>query len=130
MLAFLLDEQISHVVMEQVQEKRDDIRIESVLQWRGGNLRGKDDALVLVAAKEENLTLVTYDRRTISPMLAQWAMEGQDHAGVVFIDEKSISQEDIGGKVHALISLWEQGNSLDWTNAVSYLKLGAIPPEN
>ena len=108
--------------MEQVRQKRSDIRIESVLLWRTGDLRGKDDALVLSAAQEENLTLVTYDRKTIAPLVMQWAMEGRDHAGVIFIDEKSIAQEDVGGKVRALISLWEQGNSLDWTNAVSHLK--------
>lgn len=31
MLGFLLDEQISYVVMEQVRQKRSEIRIESVL---------------------------------------------------------------------------------------------------
>ena len=122
MLAFLLDEHISHVVMEQVRQKRSDIRIESVLLWRSGDLRGKDDALVLIAAQEENLTLVTYDQKTIAPLVTQWAMEGRDHAGVIFIDEKSIAQEDVGGKVRALLKLWEQGNSLDWINAVSHLK--------
>jgi len=66
---------------------------------------------------------VTYDQRTIAPLIAQWAVEGRDHAGVVFIDRKSISQADIGGKVRALLALWAQGNSLDWTNAVAFLKL-------
>lgn len=125
MLAFLLDEQISHVVMEQVQQKRSDIRIESVLLWRNCDLRGKDDALVLIAAQEENLTLVAYDQKTIAPLVMQWNMEGRDHAGVIFIDEKNIAQEDVGGKVRALLSLWERGNSLDWTNAVNYLKPGS-----
>jgi hypothetical protein len=43
MLGFLLDEQISHVVMEQVRQKQHEIKIESVLVWNGGHLRGKDD---------------------------------------------------------------------------------------
>jgi hypothetical protein len=123
MLAFLLDEQISHVVMEQVQQKRSEIRIESVLLWRNGNLRGKEDEQVLRAAREENLALVTYDQKTIGPLLMQWMMEGRDHAGVIFIDEKSIAQEDLGGKVRALLSLWEQSNLMDWTNMITYLKL-------
>lgn len=55
-------------------------------------------------------------------MLTQWAMEGRDHAGVVFIDDNSIAQEDLGGKVIALISLWESSHALDWTNAISYMK--------
>ena len=122
MLAFLLDEQISHVVMEQVRQKYPDIRIESVLLWREGILRGKVDEVVLSAARQESLTLVTYDQKTIAPIVMQWMREGRDHAGIVFIDEKSIAQDDIGGKVRALLRLWEQGNALDWTNLVSYLK--------
>ncbi len=47
MLAFLLDEQITHVVAEQIGQKRPDIRIESALRWRKGDLRGKADALFL-----------------------------------------------------------------------------------
>jgi hypothetical protein len=121
MLAFLLDEQISHMVMEQVRQKRSDVRIESVLLWRDGDLRGKEDAEVLAAAVEESLTLVTYDQKTITPLLMQWAMEGRTHAGVIFIDGRSIAQENTDGKVRALLSLWEQANALDWTNAVSYL---------
>ena len=41
MLGFLLDEQISYVVMEQVRQKRPEIRIESVLVWNGAISVGK-----------------------------------------------------------------------------------------
>lgn len=122
MLAFLLDEQISHVVMEQIRLKCASIRIESVLVWRGGDLEGKDDEAVLRAAREEGFTLVTYDRKTIAPLLMQWTGEGRSHAGVVFIDEKTIAQADIGGKVHALLSLWEHAGALDWSNRVTYMR--------
>ena len=36
----------------------------------------------------QKLTLVTYDRRTIPPLLKDWAEEGRPHAGVIFVDEK------------------------------------------
>lgn len=103
MLNFLLDEHISHVVMEQVRQKRPEMRIESVLVWKDGDLRGKDDELVLSAAREERLTLVTYDQKTIAPLLMQWMLGAHDHAGVICIDDKSIAQEDVGGKVRTLI---------------------------
>jgi hypothetical protein len=123
MLGFLLDEQISYVVMEQVRQKRPEIRIESVLVWNGGDLCGKDDDMVLSAAHADSLTLVTYDQKTITPLVMQWATEGRDHTGVVFIDDRSILQEDVGGQVRALIDLWEKAHTQDWTNAVGYLKL-------
>jgi len=122
MLGFLLDEQISYVVMEQVRQKRPEIRIESVLVWNGGDLCGKDDDMVLSAAHADSLTLVTYDQKTITPLVMQWATEGRDHTGVVFIDDRSILQEE-GGQVRALIDLWEKAHTQDWTNAVGYLKL-------
>ena len=121
MLTFLLDEQISHVVMEHIREKRPDIGIESVLLWRGGDLRGREDEVVLMAARSERFTLVTYDQKTIVPLIVQWAAEGQDHAGVVLVDEKTIAQGDIGGQVRALLRLWDRDNALDWTNVVTYL---------
>ena len=66
---------------------------------------------------------MTYDQHTLAPLITRWAMEGRDHAGILFIDEKSIAPEDAGGKVRALLSLWEQRKNLDWTNVVSFLKL-------
>ena len=94
----------------------------SLQAWRNGALLRAEDDIILTAALEEGLTLVTYDQRTIAPLVLQWATEGRDHAGIVFIDEKSIAQADIGGKVRALLSLWESGNALDWKNIVAYLK--------
>lgn len=122
MLGFLLDEHISYIVMEQVRQKRSEIRIESVLVWNGGDLRGKADELVLSAAHAENLSLVTYDQKTIAPLAMQWTAEGREHAGVIFIDVRSIVQNGVGQQVRALIDFWDQANTQDWTNAVSYLK--------
>ncbi len=125
MLSFLTDAHISPRVAEQVKVKRPEIVIYSLQEWRGGALLEEDDDVILAAAVQERLAFVTYDQRTIAPLVMQWAMDGRDHAGVIFIDDKSIAQQDVGGKVLALISLWELADSHDWTNAVSYLKADA-----
>ena len=122
MLTLLTDAHISPNVAEQVKAKRPEIVIYSLQEWRGGALLRAGDDGILMAALEEGLTFVTYDQRTVAPMVTQWALEGRNHAGIIFVDEKSIAQEDIGGKVLALLSLWDKANSLDWTNAISYLK--------
>src|SRR5438105_4820269 len=101
MLALLTDEHISHDVAEQVHLRRADIRIESVLRWRGGSLRQTADDLILAAAWEEGLTLVTYDQKTIPPILVELAMNEGHHSGVVFVDRNSISSDNIGGQVQA-----------------------------
>ncbi len=122
MLAFLTDAHISPDVAKQVKAKHSEIVIYCLRDWRSGALLEAEDNVVLAAAMKEHLTLVTYDQRTIAPLIMQWAIEGHDHAGIVFIDEKSIAQENVGGKVRAIISLWNKANSMDWTNAIGYLK--------
>ena len=125
MLAFLTDEHISHVVAEQVRQKRADIRIESVLRWRGGALRNTADDLVLAAAQEEGLSLITYDQKTIPPILVELAMNAGHHSGVVFVDRNSISSENIGSLVQALVAFYDRYHHLDWTDVVMFLSPAA-----
>jgi hypothetical protein len=122
MLAFLTDAHISPHVAKQVRAKQPEILIHCLRDWRGGAFLHATDEAILAAALEENLSFVTYDQRTIAPLATQWLTGGRDQAGIIFIDVKRIPQEDIGGKVRALLSLWERAQSLDWTNAISYLK--------
>jgi hypothetical protein len=121
MLALLTDAHLSPQVAPQVKARRPEISIFSLRNWRNGALLNADDSDILTEAQTEGLTLVTYDQTTINPLLTQWAMEGRDHAGVIFVSRRSIAQSDIGGQVRALIALWDFSHSADWTNVVHYL---------
>jgi hypothetical protein len=123
-LTLLLDENISHVVATQVQNHRTEIGIQSVYFWRDGFFLGKQDHALLRAAAEENLTLVTFDQNTIPPLFFGFMQRGEDHAGVIFVDERTISNSnrDLGTMVRSLIMLWEERSQEDWTNQVAYLK--------
>ena len=121
MLGLLTDEHISHVVADQIRHKRPDIRIESVLRWRGGVLRQNADDLVLAAAHEERLTLVTYDQKTIPPILVEVAMNGGHHSGVIFVDRNAINTSNIGGLVQALIAFHDLYHGQEWTDTVMFL---------
>jgi hypothetical protein len=83
---------------------------------------GQDDATCLRHAATHRWTLVTYDRRTIPPLLKTWAEAGQHHGGVIFVDEKTISPSDIGGQVLALTALAREAAAWDWTNRVCFLR--------
>lgn len=89
MLQFLLDEHISPAVCSIVRDRRSQVLIESLLEWRDAGLRGKDDHIVLAAAAEAGYALVTYDLRTIPPLLHVWAAKGLSHHGVIFVDERT-----------------------------------------
>jgi hypothetical protein len=134
MLKLLLDEHISPDVMNGVRRRNRSVGIHSIFiqtifiqtmaQWENGNFLGKEDSACLLEAAKQRLTLVTYDRRTIPPLLKLWAEEERSHGGVIFVDEKTISPADIGGLVRALISLADEAGGMDWTNQVYFLRSG------
>ncbi|HZO91742.1 MAG TPA: hypothetical protein VFB38_25705 [Chthonomonadaceae bacterium] len=121
-LSLLLDEHMSPDVAAQIQTKRPEIPVTSVLLWRNGALRGQPEETVLRTAAQEALTLVSYDVSTITPVLVAWGSVGEEHSGVIFIDELTIFQGDIGGQVAALIEHWEATHTWEWKNRVMFLR--------
>ncbi|MGI8967775.1 MAG: hypothetical protein ACR2GA_01555 [Chloroflexota bacterium] len=67
------------------------------------------------------MTLVTYDLRSIPPLLRAWSERSKATAGVIFVDRKSIPANDIGGLVAALIRVWDVRGAEDWTNISWFL---------
>jgi hypothetical protein len=121
-LKLLLDEHISPDVASGMRRRNRTLVVRSLVEWEGGNFLGQDDAACLQEAAVQRLTLVTYDRRTIPPLLKTWAEEGRHHAGVIFVDEKTISPADIGGLVRTLTALAKEGAHWDWTDRVCFLR--------
>ena len=122
MLSLLLDENLSPEVARQIAEKRPEIAITSLYHWHGGQFQAQRDEVILFTSTGEGLTLVTYDQKTILPVLVQWGHTTTDHAGVVFIDDRSIASSDFGGLVRALIDLWDASHTDNWTNRVEFLR--------
>ncbi|MCW3055383.1 MAG: hypothetical protein JWN14_4553 [Chthonomonadales bacterium] len=126
MLSLLLDQHISREIAEPIRAKRPEIPILSLYEWRVGALIGADDPLILREAAAESLTLVTYDRQTIPPVLVEWGISGISHGGVLFVDNRTIATNDFGRLVRALIYLFDQEQTRDWTNKVGFLP---APPQ-
>ena len=72
MLAYLLDENISFVVSEQLARKNPQMSGQSVHRWQGGAFVGQADGRLLRAATQEGLTLVTYDLKTVHLCWRRW----------------------------------------------------------
>lgn len=122
MLSFLLDEQISPRVAEELCRKRPEIDVWSVQTWQSGRLLGLPDEVLLEAATKAQLTLVTYDQKTIPPVLREWGEAGRSHWGVIFIDTRSIPSNRLGALVRALEWLWDTQRDLDWSDRLVYLQ--------
>ena len=102
MLKLLLDEHISPRVAVSMRRRDRKVVVWGMADWEDGKFLGQEDSACLQQAAVQKLTLVTYDCRTITPLLKDWAEEGRQHAGVIFVDEKTISPADIGGLVQSL----------------------------
>ncbi len=122
MLKLLLDEHVSPAVADSLRRRHRSLVAICMGEWEGGALLGQTDAVCLHLAAARKLTLVTYDRRTIPPLLKSWAEEGRKHGGVIFVDEKTISPSDTGGLVRALGGLWKKTSRWDWSNRVVFLR--------
>ena len=90
--------------------------------WQGGAYRSAADDQLLTVALSDSRVLVTFDCRTIPPLLREWAETGLHHAGVILIDEKTLRQSDIGGQVRALRALVDQHGSEEWRDRVVFLE--------
>lgn len=122
MLTLLLDEHIASTVAEQVASRDPTARIVSIHRWRGGDFLHTDDDIILEAAYQERTTLVTFDQSTMRPVLKEWGEQNRSHGGMIFIDEKSIAQNDYGGLVKALLAVWRQMSEVDFTDVVLFLQ--------
>ena len=122
MLSLLLDEHISPVVAEQLRARNLSIIVQSIHHWRSGALCGTPDSRVLEAAAEERLTLVTFDLKTIPPILTEWTATGRSHGGVILVDQRTIRPEHFGQLVRALEQLWEREHPRDWTDRIVFLE--------
>jgi hypothetical protein len=118
----VLDEHISPDVANGLRRRNRAIEIRYMVEWESGHFLGQEDSACLREAAAQGLTLVTYDRRTIPPLLKTWAEEERTHGGVVFVDEKTISPADIGRLVWALTRLIRETGNWDWTNRVYFLR--------
>jgi hypothetical protein len=122
MLKLLLDEHISPGIAASLRRRDRKIVVFSMAEWEDGNFLGQEDAACLRQAAVQKLTLVTYDLRTIPPLLKDWAEAGRQHAGVIFVDEKTVSQTDIGGLVQSLGVPLKEARDWDWTDRVCFLQ--------
>lgn len=122
MVAFLLDEQISPKIVMQVSAKREDIPIYSIHDYTNGAYLGVGDEIVLTTAASDGLTLITYDQKTIPLILVEWGQARKNHAGVIFIDNRSIPANKFGALVKAIIWLYDRQKDADWQNRIIYLQ--------
>jgi hypothetical protein len=119
-MRLLLDGHFSQVVSRPL--RASDIDAFTLDEWHDGSYRDFADPVILAAAAAEVRTLVTYDEKSIPDILRAWAMDGRSHAGVVFVNNRTIRQNDFGGLIRALRALVEERGDEDWQDRVEHLR--------
>jgi hypothetical protein len=122
-MRLLLDAHIAPAVASGLLRSGLDVR--ALREWDGGRYIDADDEAILRAAHAATWVFVTYDQRTIRPLLKEWGEAGLDHGGVVFVDAHTIPQHDVGGLVRALQRLAELMGDTAWENREIFLKRAA-----
>jgi len=69
MLKLLLDEHISPTVADGLRRRNRLLIVSCMAEWEEGEFLGQQDSACLQQAAAQGLTLVTYDRTTIPPLL-------------------------------------------------------------
>ena len=119
-MRLLLDAHLSPVLARELQARG--IDAVSIRDWRAGEYRTASDEQVLALAYAEGRTFVTYDLRTIPPLLQEWAESGRHHAGVVLVDDATIWPDGIGGLLDALSALLLETGDASWEDRVVFLR--------
>jgi hypothetical protein len=98
------------------------VEVLALRDWHDGAYRDVDDVLLLRAAHAEGWTLLTFDQKTIAPMAVEWAERGESHSGLIFADDRTLAQNDVGGTVRALTRLLDAFGDISWENRQVYLR--------
>ncbi len=120
-MKFLLDGHVPPAVARGLPSALD-VEVVVLRDREGGDFLNADDAAILRAAAVGGWILVTYDRQTIPPILNEWGEQGIAHAGVIFVDDKTFAQDDVGGLIRALVRLIGELGDVDWQNRVAFLR--------
>jgi predicted nuclease of predicted toxin-antitoxin system len=121
-MKLLLDEHLSPAIAKGLRSRHSNFPVITLAEWEEGRFLAATDESILEEAAIQGLTLVTYDRKTIPPLLKSWAETGHDHGGVVFVDEKTIPPSDFGGLIRALQELFQEFANEHCTNRVWFLR--------
>jgi len=98
--------------------------------WESGKYLGLPDEDILAAAREEGWTLVTFDQRTIAPLLKSWADQGHVHVAW-YHDQRTFARTILADCSGPSKPSGNAQGMLEWANRVVYLTLNlwhSVPP--
>jgi hypothetical protein len=104
-MKLLLDEHLPKAVAGALRRYHPGADAEHIADWERGRWLGEEDPVLLEGLWEDKRILASYDRATLPGHLAERVGQGNDHAGVIFIDQERFPPVQVGKMARALAKL-------------------------
>jgi len=116
----LADENTSHRFVAACRQIEADFPIIHISEWKAGAYLSAKDPALLMALREPETILVSFDRASLPMHAGVLTREGLGHAGVILF-RRSISTLAHGKQARLLVDLWTEAKDWDWADRIEYL---------
>jgi hypothetical protein len=116
----LADENTSHRLVLACRQIEAGFPMVHIADWQDGAYRSVKDPALLMALRESELILVSFDRASIPMHAGALTREALGHAGVILF-RRSVSVIAYGQQARWLVSFWREAVGWDWADRIEYL---------
>ena len=120
MIRLLADENLSRHFVRACLRLDKKFPIIHIADWMNGKHLFSKDPVLLSVLRENELIIVSFDRRTMAMHAGELTRTSGGHAGVILF-RRTISQIDYGKQSRVLIEFWKEAKTWDWTDRIEYL---------
>lgn len=120
MTRLLADANLSHRFVEACFRLDPKFPLIHIADWMNGKHRISKDPVLLPVLREQNLVLISFDRRSMAMHAGQLTREGEGHAGVILF-RRIVAQTDYGRQSRLIVDFWTEAKNWDWSDRVEYL---------
>lgn len=120
MIRLLADANISRHFVEACLRLDKGFPITHIADWMNGKHRMSKDPVLLQVLREDELILISFDRRTMAMHARELTRAGNGHAGVILF-RRTVSQTDYGKQSRLIGEFWKEAREWDWSDRIEYL---------
>ncbi len=116
----LADENAYHRLVTACLRIQTGFPIVHISDWEEGAYLSAKDPPLLMALRESNMILVSFDRASLPMHATKLTREGLGHAGVILF-RPEVSTAAFGTQARLLVNLWREALNWDWADRIEYL---------
>lgn len=116
----LADENTSHRFVAACRQIEPDFPIIHLAEWQSGAWLSAKDPALLMALRESEMILVSFDRASLPMHAGALTREGLGHAGIILF-RRSVPALAYGRQARLLVDVWHATKDWDWADRIEYL---------